>query len=302
MRWLLLFLFITGRALYCPAQYFDTLHLHYEIGESTLHTEHTRLLDSLASYAAGQKLLIYSYADYLGTESPNQHLSDRRAFAVRDYLLGKGFPSAQIMECTGLGRVPGSGSNTGDPASRRTDIFIRNNKASLLPPPSVTPAVATSAKDQTPLPGNGIPVKEAEEEAVSPSNITHIDINALQVGDTLRMANINFYPGRADALPASYPEMDNLYQVMRDNPSLKIRLEGHVCCCVYPDGFFDNTPTWGLSVDRAFMVYKFLIKKGIAPERMQYKGFGRTRPIRDNERNSEEGQVNRRVEIRILEK
>lgn len=303
MRHLFLLLFICCGTS-ATAQYFDTLHLHYKIGESTLHAEHTRLLDSLAKHAALQKLLIYSYADYLGTESPNQHLSDRRAFAVRDYLLGIGFPATQIMECTGLGQVPGSGSTTGDPASRRTDIFIRNNNASRLPPPPsvAPPAVATPAKDQTPLPGNGIPVMEAEEEAIPPSNITHIDINALQVGDTLRMANINFYPGRADALPASYAEMDNLYQVMRDNPSLKIRLEGHVCCCVYPDGFFDNTPTWGLSVDRAFMVYKFLIRKGIVPERMQYKGFGRTRPIRDNERNSEEGQVNRRVEIRILEK
>jgi flagellar motor protein MotB len=71
---------------------------------------------------------------------------------------------------------------------------------------------------------------------------------------------------------------------------------------VYPDGFFNNTPTWGLSVDRAFKVYKHLVDRGIAPERMQYEGFGRTKPIRDNEKTSEEGQVNRRVEIRILEK
>lgn len=304
MRWLLLFILLVGFAFRGNAQYFDTLHLHYAIGESALDKEQKQQLDSLASRIAGRKLLIYSYADYLGSESPNQHLSDRRAATVKSYLTGKGIPEALIMECTGLGQVPGSGSTAGAPVNRRTDIFIRkSNPAAVTTPPVVAkplPRPEPSGKAQSEIAADkGIPVKEEED---STAHITRIDLDWLQVDETLRLENISFYPGRADPLPSSYPEMDNLYRVMRDNPTLKIRLEGHVCCCIYPDGFFEDTPTWGLSVDRAFRMYKYLINRGISAERMQYKGFGRTRPIRDNERTSEEGQVNRRVEIRILQK
>jgi OmpA-OmpF porin, OOP family len=46
-------------------------------------------------------------------------------------------------------------------------------------------------------------------------------------------------------------------------------------------------------------VREYLIKKGIAPERMTTKGYGDTNPIADNA--SEAGrQKNRRTEIRIL--
>lgn len=275
-------------ALFCysfsaSAQYFDTLHLQYGIGVHTLAPLQMQALDSLVRNHGGKKLLIYSYADYLGSEKPNQHLSDRRAFAVRAYLLEKGMEASRIMECTGLGQQPGSGNSQGDPRSRRTDIFIRRDPSPATRAPLVPAAPGAPAASDTPV------------------NITRIDLDRLKVGDALRMDNIIFYLGRPDILPSSYPELDNLYQTLHTHPGLKIRLEGHVCCCIYPDGFVEGTPTWNLSVDRALTVYRYLIGKGIAPERLQYQGFGRTRPIRDNERTAEEGAINRRVEVRILE-
>lgn len=275
------------------AQYFDTIHIRYDIGIPTLQPSDKRMLDSLVRHIRNRKLLIYSYADYLGTESPNQHLSDSRALEVKRYLLQRGIKPKQIMVCTGLGEVSGQGGPEGNPRNRRTDIFIRKVKK---PPPPVAKAKPSRIKPAKPK----VIMPPAKKE--SKPKFTKIDIKRLKVNTTIRLKHIRFYTGKAVVMPGSSGEMENLYKVMTDNPNLKIKLEGHVCCCVYPDGFFKNTPTWGLSVDRAKMIYQYLIDRGIAAERMQYEGFGRTRPIRDNERTQEEGEVNRRVEVRILAK
>lgn len=261
------------------AQYFDTLHIRYDIGRAMPSAEGTALLDSLANNAGDRKLLIYSYADYLGSEGPNQHLSDRRAAAVKDYLLTRGILPQQIMACTGLGQLPGQGGTTGDPGSRRTDIFIRKKG----------------------------PVKKTSPDAPGPaakdtSRITYINLDTLQENDAVPLNNIGFEPGLSIIRPVSYGELENLFRVMRDHPRLKIRLEGHICCCIYPDGYLDNTPGWMLSLDRARVVYQFLLQKGIAASRMQYKGLGHTRPIYNHERSEKEAQANRRVEVRILAK
>ena len=293
MRRLLFLLFLCCHYFTVQAQYFDTLHIRYAIGEAVLQKADTKLLDSLAHAIGDRKLLIYSYADYLGSEKPNQHLSDNRASTIRDYLLQQGVKPEQVMECTGLGRIPGSGGVAGDPLNRRTDIFIRKSKE------AVAPAVTELAATPEPAPK---PRREYLTEDGAPAAVTRIDVDNLKVNDAIRLQNISFVPGQAIVRPVSYPEVENLYHVMYDNPTLKIRLEGHVCCCIYPDGYFEDTPTWGLSVQRAYVIYKHLIDRGIDPKRLQYKGFGRTHPIMENETTSEEGQINRRVEVRVLAK
>lgn len=314
----ILFLLFTSGFMPCYAQYFDTLHIHYDIGVAGLQKKDKAVLDSLTKHSGTRKMLIYSYADYLGSEKPNQHLSDNRALEVKTYLLRQGIPPEQIMECTGLGRIEGSGGTEGDITYRRTDIFIKRayttkvnqhpstakkeSKTKEIRPKEIpeTEPVPASGEKATPR-TEGIPVGDDGGEESTPK-VTVIEVDTLQVNQTLNLRYLFFHPGRSDIYTSSYPELRNLYKVMLDHPALKIKLEGHVCCCVYPDGYFKDTPTWGLSVDRAFVIYKYLVDQGIAPARMQYEGFGRTRPIREDEKTVEEGLVNRRVEIRILEK
>jgi hypothetical protein len=52
-----------------------------------------------------QKLLLYGYADYLGSRAHNDSLSTDRAMNVRAYLLSKGFPESNISICVGKGAV-----------------------------------------------------------------------------------------------------------------------------------------------------------------------------------------------------
>ncbi len=282
MKYLITLLFCCLYLLPCKAQYFDTVTLHYNIGESLLSNKNKSSLDSLVQNCSTRKILIYGHADYLGTEDPNQLLSERRAKDVLHYLTTKGFNEKQIMQCTGSGQVKGNGSKEGDPESRRTDIFIIKERPT-----------ASATTGQAILP---VKAKKQVEEIAS------IKYDDIKVGDTINLQNIQFITGEVTITPASMPEVDKLYRIMLNHPKLKIRLEGHVCCCIYPDGYFPDTPHWILSSERAKRIYKILIHKGIPAERMSYTGFGRTHPILDKEETEERGQVNRRVEIRILEK
>lgn len=282
---ILCFCFFLFMGIMARAQYFDTLSIHYAIGDAVIDKAGQQKLDSLILTLGDKKILIYSYADYLGTEQPNYHLSESRALGVKQYLITRGIKETQVMQCTGLGQVNNgqeSGSK-GDYESRRSDIFV---KRAQKPQGAVT----------------GKYVSEVRKPAATGNKKIIEEMLDLEVDQTLRMENISFYPGRAVVLPSAYPQLEGLYNTLAEYPNLKVQLEGHVCCCTYPDGYLEDTPTWMLSVERSITVYKYLIDKGITPERLRYKGFGRTRPIRDNERTSAEGQINRRVEVRILEK
>jgi outer membrane protein OmpA-like peptidoglycan-associated protein len=48
-------------------------------------------------------------------------------------------------------------------------------------------------------------------------------------------------------------------------------------------------------------VVDYLISKGIAKERLEYKGYGLTQPMASND-NEEGRQLNRRTEFKILSK
>jgi len=82
----------------------DTL---FEFDSNELTADGTRLLDDMAASltAAGlqeQKLQITGYADRIGEDDYNLGLSQRRAAAVRDYLISKGV-LPDYIEADGLG-------------------------------------------------------------------------------------------------------------------------------------------------------------------------------------------------------
>jgi outer membrane protein OmpA-like peptidoglycan-associated protein len=81
--------------------------------------------------------------------------------------------------------------------------------------------------------------------------------------------------------------------LLRDNPTVKIQLEGHT------DNVGTAADNQKLSENRAKAVVAYLTGKGVAPARLMAKGFGATRPVADNK--TEEGRAqNRRTELKIL--
>ena len=87
-------------------------------------------------------------------------------------------------------------------------------------------------------------------------------------------------------------ELNKLIQLMNDNPSVKIQING------YTDNVGNAADNLKLSENRSKAVVDFLISKGIDAKRMTWKGFGETQPIADN--STEEGRaLNRRTEFVI---
>jgi outer membrane protein OmpA-like peptidoglycan-associated protein len=123
----------------------------------------------------------------------------------------------------------------------------------------------------------------------------------LNVGDELIIDGLNFYPGSHRTLPEAKPIMKKLLQMMQQNPTLTIEIQGHVCCASKPneDGLDDETGDFKLSWNRAQYVCDYLIQNGIAKERISFRGFAMTRPLVYPEKTIQDQIKNRRVEILV---
>jgi len=95
-------------------------------------------------------------------------------------------------------------------------------------------------------------------------------------------------------MPESRPRLYELLEVMKANPGMKVKLQGHVCCM--------TADRKNLSRDRAKAIVLFLTANGIDRARMTFEGFGVTQPIYTiPEKTPEEREANRRVEVLIVE-
>jgi outer membrane protein OmpA-like peptidoglycan-associated protein len=126
------------------------------------------------------------------------------------------------------------------------------------------------------------------------TQITKAAFDNAEIGDRFRLNQIYFEFNSSELLTVSYIQLDSLYNILAEKPSVRIEVRGHT----------DNIGSEGynkkLSVDRAASVYNYLLEKGIPKTRMKYRGFGPNVPVADN--STEEGrELNRRVEIFIVE-
>ena len=107
------------------------------------------------------------------------------------------------------------------------------------------------------------------------------------------LRGVNFDFNRADIRPDSRPILDQAVEVLRDNPGVLIVSEGHT------DAVGSDEYNLALSIRRAEAVFRYLVNRGIAPERLRVEGFGESRPVATNDTDSGRAQ-NRRVELRVL--
>ncbi|MEW5855570.1 MAG: OmpA family protein, partial [Myxococcota bacterium] len=103
-----------------------------------------------------------------------------------------------------------------------------------------------------------------------------------------------FFDTNKDTIqPRSYPLLDQVAQVLKTHPELRVRVEGHTDSQGKPEANLD------LSDRRANAVRTYLIGKGVDAQRLEARGYGQTRPV-DTNKTSRGRENNRRVEFVVL--
>jgi outer membrane protein OmpA-like peptidoglycan-associated protein/tetratricopeptide (TPR) repeat protein len=141
-----------------------------------------------------------------------------------------------------------------------------------------------------------IPDTQAYEEIV-----LDIELEKAQKGAKITLENIFFDYDDASLRDESKPELDRLAEFMQKNSDIKVEISGHT------DSKGDNSYNQKLSQQRAQSAVDYLVKEhNIDKERLKAVGYGETRPIAPNilasgEDNSNGRQLNRRIELEILD-
>jgi len=124
--------------------------------------------------------------------------------------------------------------------------------------------------------------------AIGKDLIKHLELNP-----------INFDLDKSNIRTDANHILDQVVLYLKEYPDVKISIESHT------DVKASNAYNRRLSQARAKETYNILIEKGIAPDRMVYKGFGESKLVNDCfvwvECSEEENEKNRRSEIIVMQ-
>lgn len=120
-----------------------------------------------------------------------------------------------------------------------------------------------------------------------------IDLQPIEKKKAIVLHNLYFASYQTTILPESEGALQQLYEMLSDNPTLRIRIIGHT------DDVGTDEDNQVLSEGRAQSVRQAMIDRGIDPARIEAEGRGEKEPVVPN--TSDENRAkNRRVEFVIL--
>lgn len=239
------------------------------------------------------RVLIEAHCDSIGSRDYNKALSMRRANEVKRLLTDNGVSETHIKTCLGYGKDRPI-TNNETPSQRQQNrralitFYVNETKPKQKEVSETLSSMTMQSSSEL--------SKEIKQEATS-----NLDINELKVGQTVALENVYFWGGRHVLKEESFPTLQELVYLLRQNPTLEIEIEGHVCCTIdQPDGYDWDTDRNDLSVARARAIYEYLVSRGISKRRLNYKGYGGSRKINLDESTEELRSVNRRVEFKVI--
>ena len=117
----------------------------------------------------------------------------------------------------------------------------------------------------------------------------------IEKGIVVRLNNIFFDFDRFELKAASFPELKRTIELMTKNVEIEIAVEGHT------DNIGNMDYNFSLSEKRAVAVVDYLVKGGVSRDRLQSKGWGKSKPVVSNDDEIDGRELNRRVNLRISE-
>jgi outer membrane protein OmpA-like peptidoglycan-associated protein len=131
-------------------------------------------------------------------------------------------------------------------------------------------------------------------EAVTVETLKVLDAAKLNVGQILRIEQLQFPADSAHIRFESFAVLDGIYSFLLENDGIVIEIGGHT------NGLPDHEYCDRLSTARARSVAEYIQSKGIPAERIYYRGYGKRAPIATNQ-TVEGRRKNQRVEVKILQ-
>lgn len=180
-------------------------------------------------------------------------------------------------------------------AIKKIDCNILKMPDDPPPTPPAIAAVTPPVRNETRGPKNGqtAPPVVTPQPTPPPPAPTKISRTGLKKGSVIRLDNVYFDADKYVIKSESVPALMEVYNFLLENQDVVLEIGGHT----------NNRPTddfaQTLSTSRAKSVADWLIGKGIASERVQYKGYGKKYPV-DSNTTADGRKRNQRVEIKIL--
>ena len=150
------------------------------------------------------------------------------------------------------------------------------------------------AKEEAPPPPPPPPAPPTRPMAPSPPSA------APAPGESKRIVlrGINFDFNKYNIKREFAPVLDEAAQILKDNSSVKVTIEGHT------DSIGSEAYNQKLSERRATAVKHYLVSRGVAADRLDTVGYGKSRPVAPNKspngKDNPEGRaMNRRAELKV---
>ena len=255
--------------------------------------EQARLTEWIAANPKSKILAINGYTDEDGTVIHNDDLSNQRV----DHIFKKVKGRVNIREdfyTRSFGELHKQSSVKAE--NRKATIYFLQEKDlakenEILGIKDVP--VANKVKPKVVYPGKIMVRTPAGEQEMKLDTVFMQKVGTAKAGDKVRIPNLDFVENSFGVMQDSRPRLYELLEVMKANPKLKIKLQGHVCCM--------TKDRQDLSTQRAKAVMMFLNQSGIEKSRLSFEGFGVSQPLYTiPEKTADEREANRRVEVLIV--
>lgn len=138
-----------------------------------------------------------------------------------------------------------------------------------------------------------------ESVEVMPTDETNakleLDLPKIEPNARFTLRNITFETNSDVLQLSSLAELDKVFDFMTDNNQIKVEISGHT------DNVGNESFNMNLSERRAASVVRYLLGKGLLQNRIAAKGYGATRPVASNDYEKGGRELNRRIEVMIVE-
>lgn len=136
---------------------------------------------------------------------------------------------------------------------------------------------------------------ETSLESGMPNQKIELALPIIEPNVRFTLRNITFETNSDVLQLSSLVELDKVFDFMNENNQIKVEISGHT------DNVGDSNLNMNLSERRAASVVRYLVGKGVASSRITAKGYGATRPVASNDYEKGGKELNRRIEVMIVQ-